>query len=128
MIMIRTACAALAAILFAGPVMAQAPTPTEGAWKSAPTAQDLAKVYPPRAKAAKLGGTVTIQCALAVTGRLQACGVVGETPRGYGFGAAALSLADKFAMEPKIVQGRPVAGATVRIPVTFRLPDQATKV
>jgi hypothetical protein len=53
--------------------------------------------------------------------------VVSETPPAYGFGAAALTLAGKFLMEPKLQNGRAVAGGAVRIPIVFSLPNQATR-
>jgi TonB family protein len=112
-------------LLIAAPAVAQAPG--KSAWYGAPTAADVRAAYPARALAARLGGAATLSCDIAVTGRLTACVVVSETPRGYGFGAAALSLAGKFAMEPELKAGKPVAGGHVRLPIVFSLPGQSVK-
>jgi TonB family protein len=93
-----------------------------------PTAEDVRKAYPAKALAERIGGVVVLGCEVATTGRLERCAVVSETPPAYGFGAAALTLTGKFLMEPKMQGGRPVAGGTVRIPIVFSLPDQATRI
>lgn len=51
--------------------------------------------------------------------------MVSETPPDYGFGQAALRLSQTFQMQPKIADGTPVAGGTVRIPIVFRVPEDA---
>lgn len=120
--------AGLAALLSltASATLAQAPR-RDSDWFGAPTAEDLRKAYPPRALAERRGGTAILDCAVAVSGRLENCRVAGETPAGLGFGVAALSLADKFRMEPALRDGRPTAGGRVRIPVVFSLADQAIR-
>jgi len=93
-----------------------------------PTAAELRAVYPPRAAAQHLGGMVNLGCDVGVSGHLERCVVISETPPGYGFGAAALSLSGKFVMEPKMQQGRAVPGGRVRLPIVFSLPDQARRI
>ncbi len=83
-----------------------------------PTAAELRAVYPPRAAAQHLGGMVNLGCDV----------VISESPAGYGFGAAALTLSGKFVMEPKMQQGRAVPGGRVRLPIVFSLPDQARRI
>jgi TonB family protein len=93
-----------------------------------PTVEDVQRAYPSRARAQHLGGTVILSCAVAVTGRLERCAVVSEKPEGEGFGVAALGLAGKFLMEPKMQGGRAVEGGRVRVPIVFALPDQAVMI
>jgi hypothetical protein len=45
--------------------------------------------------------------------------MIAESPSGLGFGEAALTLTRYFAMRPKTVNGIPVGGATVVIPMRF---------
>ncbi len=93
-----------------------------------PTAAELRAVYPPRAAAQHLGGMVNLGCDVGVSGHLERCVVISESPAGYGFGAAALTLSGKFVMEPKMQQGRAVPGGRVRLPIVFSLPDQARRI
>ncbi|MBL8771479.1 MAG: energy transducer TonB [Phenylobacterium sp.] len=62
-------------------------------WIAAPTAQQMAAVFPEKARAAGVGGGVELVCTSNRSGEMTDCDVLGETPRGYGFGAAARKLA-----------------------------------
>ena len=99
---------------------APAPRVMNPNWLERPTAADLDRVYPPAAKAARLGGRVLMACDVAPDGALTNCVVVSETPADQGFGEAALRLAPRFRMSPLSGEGRPVGGGKVRIPITFR--------
>jgi TonB family protein len=68
----------------------------EPVWTAAPTWADAAKAYPPRARAAHLGGGAMVTCTVGPSGALRTCGVLGESPAGYGFGNAARKLAEQM--------------------------------
>jgi TonB family protein len=104
--MIRTLAFAVFAAA-AGPAAAQV------VWTAAPTAADLAAAYPAKAKAEGVGGAVDLVCTGGRDGRVTDCDILGESPRGYGFGAAARRLAGQM-------RGAGVGkGAEVRFPITF---------
>jgi protein TonB len=94
----------------------QAPT-----WIRLPTGDDLASVYPERARQWGVGGLVRLRCRVTADGFLESCNVLDEAPSGKGFGAAALRLASKFRMTSKASDGEPVGGAVVIIPIRFTL-------
>ena len=102
---------------------AQKPTIAAPEWSSRPTGADLARLYPAQARAQRLGGMAVIQCDVTAAGALSGCAVVSETPQGAGFGAATLQMASLFQMKPKSIDGKPVAGGIVRIPVKYMVPS-----
>ena len=93
---------------------------TDPEWTSRPGPADIAAVYPPEAKAAGASGRATIVCRVAADGRLQGCHIASEDP--FGFGQAALKLADRFQMKPRSKSGVATAGAEIRIPFRFAPP------
>lgn len=106
----------------AAPVAAQ--TVTNPDWLMRPRAEDMSRVYPALAQTLDLEGRATITCDIDDLGALLNCKVQLEGPPGLGFGQAALALSPLFKMSPKQVDGAPVAGGTVRIPIRFSLPDR----
>ena len=115
---------ALPIALLAAPALAQAPANdvVNPDWLHQPDRELIGAAYPKLAQALSLQGRAIISCSIAVSGLLENCRVVAEHPKGLGFGPAALSIRRHFQMRPKVVNGKPVAGGTVRIPVAFRLP------
>ncbi|HEY0647111.1 hypothetical protein [Phenylobacterium sp.] len=106
--MFRTLALASAAALCAAPALAQT------AWIAAPTAPEVAAAFPEKAKAAGIGGGVELMCTAARGGGMTDCEVINETPRGYGFGAAARKLA-----EQKMRAAGVAKNDEVRVPVGF---------
>jgi len=109
--------------LFADPGKAGAPSIiTMPDWRRRPTGNDMARVYPRRAKSKGLSGTAVTSCSVTKDGALAACRTLDEDPAGEGFGEAALKLMSLFQMRPMLKDGQPIDGGTVRIPIRFVLP------
>jgi protein TonB len=118
--------AAAVVALAAGAAWAAEPTPQQvikPVWVERPTLKDLMSVYPSAALETARTGMVVIDCRVANDGTLTACAVEDQTRVKYGFGEAGLKLASLFRMDARDGDGRPTAGAGVRIPILFKIPD-----
>lgn len=119
---VRLLAIGLAALAVAGAARADPPRVSQPDWLARPDAEDLADTYPDLARALGIEGRATISCSVDLKGRLQDCVSPAASPQGLGFDQAALTMSKLFAMRPKRVDGVPVAGGTVRIPIRFTLP------
>lgn len=105
----------------AGP--AAAPVIANPDWRRRPTPDQLARACPERALSRGVSGSATLNCVVTASGAVTDCQIIAETPVGQGFGRAAERLSRYFAMNPRTVDGDPVAGARVLIPLRFNAPE-----
>ncbi|MFC3080490.1 TonB family protein [Phenylobacterium terrae] len=111
-----------AGLVAASAAAAQPRVITNPDWAAKPNAELMADAFPTAAQKLLIQGAATVSCVVSAMGLLEKCSVVSEAPAGLGFGAGALRLTEHFRMKPKTVNGEPVAGGTVRIPIRFTLP------
>jgi len=104
------------------------PTPKERlirnpTWMRKPTGSEMEKIYPRRAMELEKSGGATLMCTVAASGSVGGCSVIDESPKGLGFGDAAVAAAKFFKLSPRTVDGDAVEGAKVRIPLVFNLAN-----
>lgn len=80
-----------------------------------PDRDTFARFYPPAALAQGIAGRATLRCTVDETGALSGCVVLEERPTGWGFGRAALQMANAFRVRP------PQSGARAQVvfPIRF---------
>jgi TonB family protein len=123
---LRAGAAALALSMLSFVPVAIAATPsviTRPEWAQLPTGDDMEHFFPAKARAASMSGRATLACTVTAEGLLKGCVVTKETPEGYGFGEAAVSLSASFRMKPALVDGRP-EGGVITIPIVFEAPPE----
>ena len=85
------------------------------------SADPIAALFPAAARAKNVGGVTRMKCLATADGRLSDCAIIFECPAGHGFGEAALKTARYFKMRPRTVDGRPVGGGQVIIPMKWKI-------
>lgn len=88
-------------------------------WPQAPSYAAVVAAYPPKARAAKLGGRATLDCQFDKQGRIGHCSTLAEEPKHQGFADAARSLAEQFRAVTQMPDGHSISGAHVQLPVVF---------
>jgi TonB family protein len=101
-------------------------TITNPDWIQKPGPEDFSDHYPKPAWALGVSGVVTITCTVVATGALADCTTSDETPKGFGFAAAALQISQYFRMKPKTVDGVPVTGGRFTTRIRFNMPEDST--
>ena len=92
-------------------------------WRELPDQDFLAQVFPADAKAGGLNsGRASVTCTVGIGGALAACTSYQEQPEGFGFGPAAIALAQRFKLNPWTDDGFPVDGIRFSLPVVMNLP------
>jgi TonB family protein len=89
-------------------------------WAAAPTFEDVAQAYPPRARG--MEGYAVAHCEVMRSGALTACQITKEAPESHGFGKAAATLARKFKIDPDIATARPHDDLWVDVAIRFPPP------
>jgi hypothetical protein len=101
---------------------ARALIPAAMAWEQAPTYAEVAAAYPAKAKVARLGGYVALECGFTAAGVPQRCHAMREEPKGYGFADAAKALSKRFKAFPTPPGSKPISSGVVQLPIAFT-PD-----
>lgn len=97
-------------------------------WTSYPDEAMLKAVYPALAVTAGVrSGRGVADCLVAADGALTDCRTSGERPDGLGFGEAAVRVAGRMKLSLWSADGRPTAGARVRLPIEFSQPAAAAR-
>ena len=93
---------------------------TNPIWLAKPSIRDREQFYPQRALESAKPGHAVVRCLIALDGALTNCVTTSETPSGWGFGDAALKMAQEFRSAPQSAIGEPTAGRVVDLPITFK--------
>jgi TonB family protein len=90
-------------------------------WNRVPTQAEVSAAWP-KAATGQPSGQVALRCDLVKTGQLRSCEVISETPRGKGFGKAAVELSKLFQINVNPSEAKTVSDYKVDLPFRFRDP------
>ena len=90
--------------------------------ENGPGPSDIASVYPARAQEASIEGIAYLLCSLRPDRHLS-CVIAREVPSGYGFGNAALIVAQKLVAKAGSDANVP-AGKQIMVPIHFKISDE----
>lgn len=105
-------------------VLKGAATVTQPKWAQMPEAEDFQATFPKTENGVN-HVRVVLGCTVGADGSLDGCAVNSEDPAGQGYGAGALALASKFRLEPWGVDGQPMVGAHINLPIRYELTPVA---
>ncbi len=94
------------------------PTVLTADWLQQPDRWQIVSAGPWAIRAMSLRGAARLRCDVVATGSLESCSVLGETPRGLGFGPAALGLSGYYRMQPL-----PPGNGRASVELTIRFPE-----
>lgn len=82
---------------------------------------EILNFVPPEARRQRRPGRAAVNCVIRADTRLEGCRVVDENPGGFGFGDAAIRIAETHFRfrPPTTASGRPVEGFRVTVTVNF---------
>jgi hypothetical protein len=88
-----------------------------------PSGADFIQFYPPAALAQSVVGGALLDCTVGLD-TVVSCSILNQYPTGWGFGDAALAVSRAFRASPRMIDGRPVAGGRIRIPLRFTMTQE----
>ncbi len=96
-------------------------------WVTQPTQNQFDSIFPARVLRLGRSGTALMTCTVTDEGLVQNCQVARESPSEGGYGDAAVAAAQFFRMKPMTIDGVPVGGARVDIPMYFTVRGDVHK-
>ncbi len=88
-----------------------------------PSIAEIGRYVPPRARATRTYGDVSLRCTVRLDTRVENCRILRETPSGYGFGDAAREVAqNEYRFRPPTLNGQIDTNFSVGIDIRFGPP------
>lgn len=84
-----------------------------------PSYEEGSAYYPQAAQGRNVGGKAVVACEMAPSQRLVNCVLTEESPKGFGFGAALLKMAQLYRVAPPTYDDKVVEGETFTLTMSF---------